>query len=228
MTGEQLIEVGRGLARSCLYLTEQGDGKPSAVWGGPGLVPAPPGPYRHWLTVLGPALVEAGLAGLEGCLIHTPDDAVRFAEPQVSTKAGLSLIADWTGSSGVCISVYTDEEECSPGTVAVGPSTALPESATAGVPLFGRKSLSWPPLDAVFLFGPPAVQEWLAANGWGPEEPYNDNFPDRTPVEVYGRAWQRECPLFGNGVFAQLGGWHMPWPDGDWYALLERRLVAWT
>jgi len=39
------------------------DGKPAAIWGGPGLVPAPPGPYRHWLSVAGPALADAGQSG---------------------------------------------------------------------------------------------------------------------------------------------------------------------
>jgi hypothetical protein len=181
VTGEQLIEIGRSLARPCLYLTDQGDGVPIAVWGGPGLVVAPPGPYQHWLTIAGPALADAGIEGLTGCL-----------------------------------SIYTNEDDCRTGLVAADPALSFPRSIRDGVPLFGRKGLSWPPIDAVFLLGPAAVHAWLADNDWTPEEPYNENFRDRV------------CPLYGGGVHAQLGGWHMPWPDGDWYTLMERRLVAWT
>lgn len=193
MTSEELFEIGRGLARPCLYLTDQGDGVPIAVWGGPGLVVAPVGPYRHWLTIAGPALADVGIKGLTGCL-----------------------------------GIYTNEDDCRSGLVAVNPSLSLPRSFQDGVPLFGRKGLSWPPIDAVFLLGPSALHAWLADNGWMPEEPYNENFRDRVLVDVYECVWQRECPLYGGGVHAQLGGWHMPWPDGDWYALMERRLVAWT
>lgn len=30
------------------------------------------------------------------------------------------------------------------------------------------------------------------------------------------------------GIHAVLGGWHFPWPDGDWEELIDRRLIAWT
>jgi hypothetical protein len=29
-------------------------------------------------------------------------------------------------------------------------------------------------------------------------------------------------------VFAVLGGWHVPWPDGDWLELVEHPLVVLT
>src|SRR5438093_760514 len=123
MTGEHLIEVGRGLARPCLYLADEGEGREAvAVWGGRGLVPAPPGPYRHWLTLSGPALAEAGIGGLTGRL-----------------------------------SVYTDEEGGRDGAVVADGSESLVASV-GGVPLFGRKSLSLPPVEAVFLYGPPSVR----------------------------------------------------------------------
>ena len=34
--------------------------------------------------------------------------------------------------------------------------------------------------------------------------------------------------LAGAPVHAVLGGWHFPWPDGDWGELVERPLLAWT
>jgi hypothetical protein len=193
MTDDFLLEAGRRLARPCLHLAERGDGDgPVAVWGGPGLVPPPPGSFRHWLTIAAACLPDVGLDARPGCL-----------------------------------SVYSDEEDCRTGVVAHDGSMSLTEVST-GLPLHGRKRMSLPPLDAVFLLGPPAVREWLEANGWTPEEPYNDNFPDRGPAEAYNRAWMGQNPLYGEGVYAQVGGWHMPWPDGDWYGLLERKLVAWT
>jgi hypothetical protein len=35
-------------------------------------------------------------------------------------------------------------------------------------------------------------------------------------------------PFYSGGAYAVLGGWHFPWPDGDWEDLVTCRLLAWT
>ncbi|HEY1377889.1 MAG TPA: hypothetical protein VGF55_13905 [Gemmataceae bacterium] len=46
--------------------------------------------------------------------------------------------------------------------------------------------------------------------------------------EAYIRWWQLRCPLYTGEAVAVLGGWHFPWPDGDWAELRERPLLVWT
>jgi hypothetical protein len=94
--------------------------------------------------------------------------------------------------------------------------------------LFGQAGRSLPPIDGVFRLGSRAVQRWLRANNWDPKSGYNDNFADRDPVRQYERRYQSECPLYRRGAHAVLGGWHFPWPDGDWEELLKQALLVWT
>jgi hypothetical protein len=105
-------------------------------------------------------------------------------------------------------------------------------STKGGAALYAHPGRSMAPLEAVFRFGPPPVQEWLKANKWKPEWPYNNNFKDRKPAELYDRYYQQMCPLYGGrdwkNTYAVLGGWHFPWPDGDWAELTDRPLLVWT
>jgi hypothetical protein len=96
-----------------------------------------------------------------------------------------------------------------------------------GTPLYGREMGSFPPIEALCLYGGPAVGEWLAAAGL-----------DRTDYDVaattgIGVAYQEEyrssCPLYlQEQPVAVLGGWHASWPDDDFYLPREMRLVLWT
>jgi hypothetical protein len=192
MTGTELIVEGERLARPCVLLAAEGGAKHfAAVWGGRGLVPAPPGPFRHWLTV--------------DC---------RFL-PQ-GTRPGEG-----------CLSVYTNEEDCQTGE-AVHEASAKLRRTRAGQALYAQAGRSLPPIDGVFRFGSRGVRRWLGANGWRPDWGYNDNFPDRGPAKEYERLYQKECPLYAGGVFAVLGGWHFPWPDGDWAERSDESLFVWT
>lgn len=101
------------------------------------------------------------------------------------------------------------------------------EPAVSACPLFGRPLKSLPPIDAVFLHGSERVQAWLGTCNWARDQPFNSNFPHPTPA-LYEQVWQSGCPLFIPDVIAVLGGWHFPWPDGDWAELAEQRLVVWT
>jgi hypothetical protein len=86
-----------------------------------------------------------------------------------------------------------------------------------------------PPIEAIFRFGSESVQQWLRDHNWQPGWGYNDNFGDPAPAKEYERLYQSECPLYSSdGVFAMLGGWHFPWPDGDWQDLLDQSLLVWT
>ena len=158
-------------------------------------------------------------------------------------------LPEGVGPTSGCMSVYSDESECV-AAVAYDPSASLLTPPGSQL-LFAHPTVSMPPLDAVFLFGSKTVHEWLAEIGWKPEWGGEVNFggwrsewggtvdlSDRKSRLAYSnvlRAYKKvakveNCPIPDHGpdVFAVLGGWHFPWPDGDWQELTAHPLVLWT
>jgi hypothetical protein len=139
--------------------------------------------------------------------------------------------AYWHGlASGLCLSLcYEDvwlnislNDDYTSGSVQ---SSTLP--ITSHQPLFAETSISLPPVDAVFLCGSDVLASFLKSYDWPRDEPFNSNFPDPIPHE-YECLWQKNCPLFDKSIAAMSGGWHMPWPDGDWHDFLNAELICWT
>jgi hypothetical protein len=133
------------------------------------------------------------------------------------------------------LSIYSNEDDYVSGAVAIGQFGGIQGEETDGLGLYARTALSLPPIDAIFKFGSQRVRSWLAENHWLPAEDedeaeyaYNDNFPGKAVVDTYQKVWQDQLPLFTGGAYAVLGGWHIPWPDGDWYNQLDKTLLVWT
>jgi hypothetical protein len=124
------------------------------------------------------------------------------------------------------MSVFTNEEKFLDGRVEV--SSSWPKRV--GTPLYAHVASVLPPIEAIFLRGSGAVGKWLVENDWGRDEPYNSYyFRDRATVESYEKIWQKEFPIYlESDVYAALGGWHFPWPDGDWYDLIDEQLMVFT
>lgn len=142
----------------------------------------------------------------------------------LSRVPGLSLPPD----AARYLSVYTNEKDGDTGRVELASEWPAPAPPNA-VPLFATDAAPLPPVDAVFTRGSDAVRDWLRQNNWPPDEPYNANFKDYAVADAYDRAYQTEFPLFQESdVYAILGGWHTPWPEGDWHDLLDQTLVVWT
>jgi hypothetical protein len=96
------------------------------------------------------------------------------------------------------LSVYTNEEDCVSGVAALDPVGRIAPSS--GVALYAHQAFSLPPPDAL---------------------PGGD-------TDEYMRFWQSNCPLYTGEAAAVLGGWHFPWPDGDWEELRQKPLLVWT
>jgi hypothetical protein len=94
------------------------------------------------------------------------------------------------------------------------------------VPLKSVRSVSLPPLEAVLLYGGPAVDAWLKERGlrrW--------QYADLTTkdTEGYESYFYERCPLMSaSPPFARVGGWHIHWSDDDFYIPREMRLMLWT
>jgi hypothetical protein len=199
MTFADLVGEARGLTRSCLHLVADATAEQPPVAVWGGPGPsAPRGAGRHLLSV---------------------------APTRLPFLQDLSL-------PGACISLYASAEG-GDATVTMGQEDVLlgPLRQAAATPLTAHRETSLPPLDAIFRFGSPRVGRWLRDLAWienGVPHPYNENFPEIEPTAAYEQYWQRRQPLYTGGVHAIVGGWHVPWPDGDWADRLADRLLLWT
>jgi hypothetical protein len=122
------------------------------------------------------------------------------------------------------LTLYTSENSAKTGRIEVTPR--WPDRD--GIALYAQSENILPPINAVFLRGSSAVEEWLKTNRWQRTWAYNDNFPDTAMVKAYEGVWFDEFPLYRDGVAAALGGWHMPWPDGDWLEYVDKQLLIFT
>lgn len=93
-------------------------------------------------------------------------------------------------------------------------------------PIFGRRGLSYPPIEAVFFSGSVKMQSWLVEIGWGVCAEFNDNFPCLEVTHEYEQLFQQEFPLYRKDVAVCIGGWHFPWPNDDWEQRLQSEMVA--
>jgi hypothetical protein len=94
------------------------------------------------------------------------------------------------------------------------------------VKLYAHPRPSLPPLQAVYRFGSPATKEWFVSAGW--DEVWGFGRKEPKPARAYSKAYLKSCPISDPKVYAALGGWHAPWPDGDWEVLVDLPLVVWT
>ena len=94
------------------------------------------------------------------------------------------------------------------------------------VPLKAVESVSMPPIEAVLLYGGPAVDAWLKGRGLRRWEYAELTTKDTEGYESY---FYERCPLMSaSPPFARAGGWHIDWSDDDFYIPREMRLMLWT
>jgi hypothetical protein len=131
------------------------------------------------------------------------------------------------GAPAGCASVFTNEADCEGGAVHFETGASLP-AVSAAMKLYAEEALVLPPIEVVFRLGADCVGQWLHQCRWRRDIDYNDNFPDRGPTDAYLRAYMAEYPLYSGTTEAVIGGWHFPWPDGDWASRMDQRLLLCT
>lgn len=203
-----LIREAEALARPCFDLLPAENGDPIvAHWGGersdvPNSLPEFVGAYtarRHLISVDLSIWDALDLRGRED------DDAVE----------GCAFFIDTRLDDVEVVDTLTTETDRIAGVTFEG-----------GIPLRAIPTTSLPPLQAVLLYGGPAIDDLLAPLGLARWQ-YDEFF---TPArKAYESFFYESCPLtIERNPVARLGGWHLRWHDDEYYIPREMRLKVWT
>lgn len=128
------------------------------------------------------------------------------------------------------LDVYVDLTECT-ATVEFR-AEKLRRAKKGEQSLFGHDCLEAPNIELLFKQGPKQVQRWLdemEKSGWENRDwPDDPSFCNEAVVQSYRKRWQKQHPLYGRSVYAQLGGWPLNWPEESAVDQLKRTLVLRT
>jgi len=95
-----------------------------------------------------------------------------------------------------------------------GPSATL--SSSDGIQLVGTEDVALPPVEALEVYGSEEMRSLL--HNPDQAEPLLSTYEERCPLHYADR----------EGIYAMLGGRHVPWPENDAYDDEPGRLVLWT
>lgn len=198
---EELIAEGEHLSRPSILLSANATGEIAGYWGGeredlPNVVPPR---ARALQSIRHIITVNAGLLTTVGIPIKSSSVAIF----EVETKGG-----------------------------DVGYRVELPDRLEfsdikcTGTPLYGRHAPSFPPFEAVCLYGGEVVSSWLKSLGL---ERFEYQAAGGQPeARAYTAEWMDRSPICTGNADVVLGGWHHLWPEDDFYLPLEMRLAILT
>jgi hypothetical protein len=203
---EDLVRMGESIQRPCYCLHEAGPGEPVvAYWGG----------SRSDIPESFPPVVTRFSSRR-----HILSFDYRLAEDigiRYHSGYHFALMA-WTWKEGG--EVARDEQ--------VKSLSVSEVTFCDSVPLTARQRISFPPLQALCLYGDERIAEWLKSERL---ERWQYDLVDGKLAGEYEEEFQRRCPFYTyteDGAFAQLGGWHLQWMEDDYYVPREMNLLCVT
>jgi hypothetical protein len=200
MTLDELIAEGESLVRPCFLLTGAPSGRLGGFWGGE---------RQDKHNAVPPAAVA-----LESLRHIITIDQTLLGELNLPSAAPLSVFE---------IKLVDGNERYS---VERNPLPLFEKISCTGDPLYAVPAESFPPIEAVCLYGSARIGEWLRDLDLARHQ-YDCIF--RLPVvQDYMDADTRLAPFYSGKADAIVGGWHMMWPEDDFFMPLEMRLVLTT
>lgn len=149
--------------------------------------------------------------------------------PPSLTEHWISIDCIWLKHIGInisgSISVFHDSKT-DKWLVSNDQKVGFREKVVNGIPLNGMVSTSFPPLEALCLYGGDEIEKWLQSLG-----KLRTDFNELHNSEIgkaYNREFQRRCPLYTGQVDAVIGGWHMMWPESNSYDEHGLQMYLWT
>jgi hypothetical protein len=135
----------------------------------------------------------------------------------------------WLAEHGVRVSGSVGVYELDSSAAIIDWQPAIPLSGldlVDGTALYGEEVDSWPPIEAVCIYGGDPVDEWLGSLRLTRED--YDHAAGTAEGKLYQKEYRRRSPLYGTKYSAVLGGWHAMWSDDDFYIPREMHLALWT
>lgn len=203
---QMLIAEGERLAKPCLLLQSSGGGSPIGVWKGEGQRPRPKG-YR----------MEPGDCAESTHWITV--DCTWLKQRRILPVQGLLSVYERTFADG------------SRSFVAMMLDKKAKLANIEGEPLYGVEAISFPPFEALCMHGGPAVEEWLGKQDLRRIDYEDFDLNESPAVRAYRKERRKRNPWLpdgDDGTAAVLGGWHVMWPEDDWYMPPDIQLAIWT
>lgn len=200
LTLTEMMAEGEALSRPSFLLNTEGEGKIAGYWGGERAdQPNRVPPQATALQSIRHIMtVDAGLLNQLG--LPTPAPTIGISE--VALKNGDTAFK--VLSQGPAI----DALECD------------------GLPLYARPAPSFPPFEALCLYGSDRIADWLAGLGLQRHDYHAASY--EALAMDYIDAVSERSPLPQGDADAVLGGWHQIWPEDDFFMPLEMRLALLT
>lgn len=198
---EALVAEGERMSRPSVLLRADGAGEIGAYWGGeradePNAVPPSATAIESIRHVI---TFDARLLSSLGVPVKSP----ALAMFETTTKTG-QVMYRVASRNGIQASDFRGDF----------------------VPLHASRARSFPPIEAVCLYGGDVVTSWLKRHGLKRLQYFDAS--ELPEAREYTDEYMRRCPLYLGNADAILGGWHQRWPEDDFYLPLEMRLALWT
>ncbi len=149
--------------------------------------------------------------------------------PSSVAEHWISIDCSWLKYIGVNISgslsVFHDSET-DKWFVSNDPKISFRDKVLNGIPLNGFIAASFPPLEALCLYGGDEIEKWIQS--LGKLQTDFDELHDSEIGKAYNREFQRRCPLYTGQADAVIGGWHMMWPESNSYDEHGSQIYIWT
>jgi hypothetical protein len=201
MTLDELVEEGAALSRPCFLLREGRGERLAGYWGGE---------REDMLNTIPP----------EATAVASRTHVLTL-DPALFAELGLHRLGD---PIGIFATKFRDGHACVRAERASLP--AFPDISCSGRRLFALPGSSFPPFEAVCLYGGEGVGRWLRSLGLERHQ-YEEALGEEVAREYQGE-FTRRAPFYSDVVDVIVGGWHMMWPDDDFYVPREMRLLATT
>jgi len=192
MDQNQLITEGEAIAKPCFILTSQPQGEVVGYWG-----------------------------GVRGDIPNSlPPEVTRFVSRRhlVTVSDGLLVQLGIDRLGPISLFEWVDTAGKPHLRVERDPRIQFNSFTCSGEPLYATESSSFPPFEALCLHGSPAIAAWLASLGLQRHEYWK---VPRDSISEYLAAYQHRFPLFEVSADAIVGGWHIMWPEDDFYMPAE-------
>lgn len=105
------------------------------------------------------------------------------------------------------------------------PRRRFEDFTCTGQPLYAIEARSFPPIEALCLHGSDRIRAWLASMGLARHEYWR---VPRDQIKEYEAYYSKQSAFSHQGAYAIVGGWHVMWPEDDFYIPPELNFVMLT